>query len=125
LLRRKKGVKTEMAALAVIVAITVTLICYRKFSVFVLPPSGSSDGATLLIERIEKSEFIDNPEAMCDRLQRNENLTCRSALLSEVAERRTLLDFPYSLTIHRLSNVGSEGPKASVRSHGHGVAPND
>jgi len=124
-LRKKKGVKTEMTALAVILAITVTLICYRKFSVFVLPPSGSSEGATLLIERIEKSEFIDNPEAMCGRLQRNENLTCRSALLSEVAERRTLLDFPYSMAIHRLSNIGSEGPVASMHSHGQRPAPND
>jgi hypothetical protein len=114
-----------MTALAVIVAITVALICYRNLSVFVLPPDGSSEGATLLIERIENSEFIDNPEAMCDRLQRNKNLTCRSELLLEVAERKALLDFPYSTTIHRLSNMGSEGSVASVHTHGHQVSPND
>ncbi len=124
-MRKKKGIKTEMTALAVIMAITVTLICYRKFSVFVLPPSGSSEGAILLIERIEKGEFIDNPEAMCNRLQRNENLTCRSALLSEVAERRAVLDFPYSMTIHRLSNIGSDGPVATVHPDSHQAAPND
>lgn len=124
-MRKNKGVKTEVTALAVIVAITVVLICYRNFSVFVLPPNGSSEGATLIIERIEMSEFIDNPEAMCDRLQRHENLTCRSGLLSEVAERRTLLGFPYSMTIHRLSSIGSEGPVASVHTDGHQVSPND
>jgi hypothetical protein len=124
-LHRKKGVKREVTALAVIVAITVTLICYRNFSLFVLPPNGSSEGATLLIERIEKSEFIDNPEAMCDRLQRNEKLTCRSGLLSQVAERRSLLDFPYSTTIHLLSNIGSVGPVASAHTHSHKASPND
>ena len=114
-----------MTALAVVVAITLTLVCYRNFSVFVLPPGASSEGATLLIERIEKSEFIDNPDAMCNRLQRNGKLTCRSALLAEVAERRALLDFPYSMTVHRLSNIGIEGPLASVDPHNHGTAPND
>lgn len=124
-MRKKEGIKTELTAFAVIVAITVALICYRNISVFVLPPNGSSEGATLLIERIEMSEFIDNPEAMCERLQRNENLTCRSGLLSEVAERRALLGFPYSMTIHRLSNIGNEGPLASAHTHSHEVSPND
>ena len=124
-MRKQKGVKTEVTVLAVMVAIMVALICYRNLSVFILPPDGSSDGATLLIERIEKGEFIDNPEAMCDRLERYENLTCRSGLLSEVAERRTLLGFPYSMTIHRLSNIGSEGPAASAHIHSHQASPND
>lgn len=124
-MHKKKGVKKEVTVLAAVLAITVALICYRNFSVFILPPSGASEGATLLIQRIEMSEFIDNPEAMCDRLQRNENLTCRSGLLSEVAERKALLDFPYSRTIHRLSNIGSGGPLASAHHHSHQVSPND
>lgn len=118
-MRRNKGVKTEVTALAVLVAITVVLICHRNFSVFVLPPNGSSEGATLLIERIEMSEFIDNPEAMCDRLQRHKDVTCRSGLLTEVAERRVLLGFPYSMTIHRLSNFGSEDTASTAHTHGH------
>ena len=50
---RNRGMRREKTALAVVGAVTLSLIVYRNFSVFVLPPDESSHGATLLIERIE------------------------------------------------------------------------
>jgi len=85
------------------------LVVYTQITLFIIPPIGAiPEGKTVIILRLNKTKFIDSPDAMCERLQGSVNLFCRGVMLGVVAEKsKILLRLPYSKTLYRISTGGT------------------
>lgn len=92
--------------LATVVGLSV--VAYTQLTIFVIQPIGAiPEGKTLVILRLNKTEFIDSADAMCERIQGNVTLLCRIAALGGVAEAsHVLLRLPYSETLYKISTDG-------------------
>ena len=93
--------------LVVTVAI-ISIVIYTQLTLFVIPPIGAiPEGKTLVILRLNKTEFIDSADAMCERMQGGVNLFCRGLTLGAVAKNATILvRFPYSSWLYGVSTGG-------------------
>lgn len=93
---------------ALVLIVVLGLIVYTQFTIFVIPPIGAlPEGRTVLILRLNKTEFIDSPDAMCERIQGGVSLLCRGVILGAVGEKSTkVLTLPYSSTLYLVSTGG-------------------
>jgi len=84
------------------------IIIYTQVTFFVIQPVGAlPEGKTLVITRLNKTEFIDSPDAMCERLQGKVNLLCRGMMIGAVIDKsKILLRLPYSSWLYDLSTGG-------------------
>lgn len=92
-----------------LVAIAVTLIViYTQITLFVIPPIGAvPEGKTVVITRLNKTEFIDSPDAMCERIQGGVSLLCRGMVMGAVVNKATILArLPYSSWLYSISTGG-------------------
>ncbi len=94
--------------LGLIILVITILIVSTQLTLFVIPPIGAlPEGKTLIILRLNKGEFIDSADAMCERLQGGVNLLCRGIMLTAVAKKsKILLRLPYSETLYLISTNG-------------------
>ena len=88
--------------------IVLSLVAYTQLTIFVIQPIGAiPEGKTLVIARLNKTEFIDSADAMCERIQGGVSLLCRMAALAGVAENSyVFLRLPYSETLYQISTGG-------------------
>jgi hypothetical protein len=96
-------------SITMLVAMTIVfLVAYTQFTIFVIPPIGAvPEGRTLIISRLNKTEFIDSADAMCERIQGGVSLMCRGFLLGAVASKSTIyLRLPYSEWLYLVSTGG-------------------
>ncbi len=100
--------KKTLAILACATAV-ISLLAYTQLTIFVIQPIGAiPEGKTLVIARLNKTEFIDSADAMCERFQGGVSLICRMAALAGVAESsHVFLRLPYSETLHNISTGGN------------------
>ena len=100
--------KKRIPLLGVVVLVVILLTVYTQLTIFVVPPIGAvPEGRTLVILRLNKGEFIDSADAMCERLQGGVNLLCRGLMLGAVVEKTNiLLRLPYSETLYLISTGG-------------------
>jgi hypothetical protein len=92
-----------------LVALAVTLIViYTQITLFVIPPIGAvPEGKTVVITRLNKTEFIDSPDAMCERIQGGVSLLCRGMVMAAVVNKATILArLPYSSWLYSISTGG-------------------
>lgn len=84
------------------------LLIYTQITVFVIAPIGAiPDGKTVIITRLNKTEFIDSADAMCERIQGGVSLLCRVMTMGAVFENSTiLLRLPYSSMLYSISTGG-------------------
>ncbi|MDZ5647170.1 hypothetical protein [Nitrospirillum sp. BR 11828] len=103
--KKKAVILGGVTVLFLIIAILCTQI-----TIFVIQPIGAiPDGKTLIISRLNKMQFIDSADAMCDRVQGGVSLLCRSMLLGTVAQNATIyLRLPYSKWLYTVSTDGKE-----------------
>ena len=96
--------KSLIAALLIAVAIVI----YTQLTVFVVPPIGAvPEGRTVIILRLNKTDFIDSPDAICDRLQGGVSLLCRGMTMAAVVENsKILVRLPYSDWLYLVSTGG-------------------
>jgi hypothetical protein len=89
--------KARFTVLLVVLAV-VAVIVYTQVTIFVVPPMGAvPEGKTLVISRLNKTEFVDSADAMCERLQGRVSLLCRGMVLDAVAKNATIhLRLPYN-----------------------------
>ncbi|MGK7344384.1 MAG: hypothetical protein ACNS63_01075 [Candidatus Nitrospinota bacterium M3_3B_026] len=89
------------------------LITYTQLTIFTIPPIGAvPEGKTLIISRLNKTNFIDSPDAMCKRIQGGVNLLCRGMVLGAIGEKATIyLRLPYSETLYLVSTNGQKYSK--------------
>jgi hypothetical protein len=91
----------------VVLAVTFIVI-YTQLTLFVIPPIGAvPEGRTVVIARLNKTEFIDSPDAMCERMQGGVSLLCRGMVMSAVVSKATILvRLPYSPWLYSISTGG-------------------
>lgn len=91
----------------VVLAVTFIVI-YTQITLFVIPPIGAlPEGRTVVITRLNKTEFIDSPDAMCERIQGGVSLLCRGIMMGAVVDKATILArLPYSSWLYSISTGG-------------------
>lgn len=91
-----------------LVGLITALIFYTQITIFVIQPIGAiPEGKTLIILRLNKTEFIDSPDAMCERIQGGVSLMCRIMAMGAVASKsKILLRLPYSAWLYSISTNG-------------------
>lgn len=95
----------SLAILSVIIAIGLTQI-----TLFVVQPLGMiPEGKTLVILKLNKMNFIDSADGMCEREMGGVNLFCRGAMLATVTKNsKILLRLPYNETLYGISTNGNK-----------------
>lgn len=85
------------------------IIC-TQITIYIIPPIGAiPEGKTLIITRLNNSEFIDSPDAMCERIQSGVSLLCRGMIIAAVIKNSTiLLRLPYSSWLYDISTDGKK-----------------
>lgn len=96
--------KTIIAAVLIASAIAI----YTQLTLFIVPPIGAvPEGRTVIILRLNKTNFIDSPDAMCERMQGGVSLLCRGMTMAAVVEKSKILArLPYSDWLYLLSTDG-------------------
>lgn len=99
----KTSLKVSLVASAVL-----AIVIYTQITIFVIQPIGAiPEGKTLIITRLNKTEFIDSADGMCERIQGGVSLFCRIGVMGAVAEKSTvLLRLPYSSWLYNISTGG-------------------
>jgi hypothetical protein len=102
--------KTRTPVIALVIAAVLILIAYTQLTIFVIPPIGAApEGKTLIISRLNKTEFVDSPDAMCERTQGGVSLLCRGIFLGAVAQKATVyVRLPYSEWLYLSSTDGKK-----------------
>lgn len=90
-------------------AILILFILYSTVTIFVIPPIGAiPEGKTLVISRLNKTNFIDSADAMCERMSGGVSLLCRGIAIGTVLEKSTIyLRLPYMHSLYLISTNGS------------------
>lgn len=99
--------KTSHTIALVVTAVSIVLF-YTQITIFVVPPIGAiPEGKTMIIARLDKTKFVDSPDAMCERIQGGVSLLCRGVSLAAVAKNSTILmRLPYSSWLYLISTSG-------------------
>ncbi|SEI90893.1 hypothetical protein SAMN04244579_02410 [Azotobacter beijerinckii] len=95
-----------MASLAI--AAILAIAAYTQLTIFVVQPIGAiPEGKTIVMLRLNKTEFIDSPDAMCMRIQEGVNLLCRGMVMAAVVNKTKILArLPYMDWLYLISTGG-------------------
>lgn len=95
-----------MASLAI--AAILAIAAYTQLTIFVVQPIGAiPEGKTIVMLRLNKTEFIDSPNAMCMRIQEGVNLLCRGMVMAAVVNKTKILArLPYMDWLYLISTGG-------------------
>lgn len=99
--------KNSHTTLLVIAAVLAVLI-YTQITIFVIQPIGMlPEGKTLVITRLNKTQFIDSADGICEREQGGVNLLCRMGVMAGVVKNSTIImRLPYSSWLYSISTGG-------------------
>ncbi len=85
------------------------LVASTQLTLFVVPPIGAvPDGQTVVLKRVGSMQFIDSPDAMCERIQGGVSLLCRGMAIGTAIDGgdAILARLPYSATLYGISTGG-------------------
>jgi hypothetical protein len=84
-------------------------LLYSTVTVFVIPPIGAiPEGKTLVISKLNKTNFIDSADAMCERISGGVSLLCRGMAMGAVLEKSTIyMRLPYVHSLYLISTNGA------------------
>lgn len=93
--------------------VIILIVAYSQITLFVVQPIGTvPTGKTLVILRLNKTNFIDSADAMCVRETGSLNLLCRGMMMSAVINKsKILMKLPYSKFLYEISTGGKEYTK--------------
>ena len=96
--------KLMVTGLLTLIAVAI----YTQITLFVVPPIGAvPEGRTVVMLRLNKTNFIDSPDAMCDRMQGGVSLLCRGMTMAAVVEKTKIIArLPYSDWLYLQSTDG-------------------
>jgi hypothetical protein len=88
----------------------LSVVAYTQLTLFIVPPIGAvPEGRTVLMTRLNKTNFVDSPDGMCDRMQGGVSLLCRGMVMGAVLEKSTILArLPYSESLYLISTDGKK-----------------
>lgn len=97
--------KIGIVAACVVAALAIAT---QFVTIFVIQPIGAiPEGRTVIISRLTKLNFIDSPDAFCEREMGSVNLLCRGMVAARVANQATIIArLPYSSTLYGISTGG-------------------
>ena len=100
----------KIYAIVSIITLVLAIVIYTQITIFVIPPIGAlPEGKTVIIGRLNKTEFIDSPDGMCERIQGGVSLLCRAMVMAAVIKNSSiLLRLPYSETLYSISTGGKK-----------------
>jgi len=100
---KRKGITLSLIVVAVLV-----VVAYTQLTLFVVPPIGAvPEGKTVVILRLNKTNFIDSPDALCERIQGGVSLLCRGVIMGRVLEKsKIIMRLPYSESLYLISTDG-------------------
>lgn len=83
----------------------ISAAAYFGLTIFVIPPMGAlPEGRTIIITRLSVTNFIDTPEALCERSMGNSNPLCLLMVTAAVAEKSTVIArLPYSEALYHIA----------------------
>ena len=86
----------------------ITIVIYTQLTIFVVPPIGAvPEGRTVIMLRLNKTNFIDSADAICERIQGGVNLLCRGMTMAGVVNNTKILArLPYSEWLYLISTGG-------------------
>lgn len=96
----------KLLATAVVAAVLIAV--YTQITLFVVPPIGAvPEGRTVIMLRLNKTNFVDSPDAMCERVQGGVSLLCRGLIMAGVVNNTTIIArLPYSDWLYLISTGG-------------------
>lgn len=96
--------KLVIAGIITLAAIAI----YTQITVFIVPPIGAvPEGRTVVMLRLNKTNFVDSPDAMCERIQGGVSLLCRGMTVAAVVEKtKIIVRLPYSDWLYLISTDG-------------------
>lgn len=105
--------KKGLSITAFVVTALLSVIVYTQITIFVIAPIGAlPEGKTIIISRLNKTQFIDSADAMCERIQGGVSLICRMFALSAITDKSTIyIRLPYSEWLYLISTGGKEYEK--------------
>lgn len=86
----------------------ITIVIYTQLTIFVVPPIGAvPEDRTVIMLRLNKTNFIDSADAICERIQGGVNLLCRGMTMAGVVNNTKILArLPYSEWLYLISTGG-------------------
>lgn len=98
----------KTVSILLIVFVVLAAVIYTQLTIFVIQPIGAiPEGKTLVILRLNKTEFIDSADAMCEREMGGVSLLCRMGMMAGVVNNsKVLLRLPYSQALYDISTDG-------------------
>jgi len=83
----------------------IAIVIYTQITIFAVPPIGAvPEGRTVIMLRLNKTNFIDSADAMCERLQGSVSLLCRGVTMGAVVSNTKIIArLPYSEWLYRIS----------------------
>lgn len=86
----------------------ISIVIYTQLTIFVVPPIGAvPEGRTVIMLRLNKTNFIDSADAICERIQGGVNLLCRGMTMAGVVNNTKILArLPYSEWLYLISTGG-------------------
>jgi hypothetical protein len=93
---------------ALILVSVLVFVAYTQLTLFIVAPIGAvPEGKTVVILRLNETNFIDSPDGMCERLHGGVSLLCRGMMLSDVVNKsKIIVRLPYSESLYLLSTNG-------------------
>ncbi|MFO0560245.1 MAG: hypothetical protein U0269_19670 [Polyangiales bacterium] len=86
---------------------------YSTTALVTVPPIGAiPNGVTVWVWRANAMNFIDSPDAMCERRMGGVSLLCRAVALGAIADK-IIVRLPYSETLYLWSTGGRTYHRAS------------
>ena len=100
---KRKGITLSLIVVAVLV-----VVAYTQLTLFVVPPIGAvPEGNTVVILQLKKTNFIDSPDALCERIQGGVSLLCRGVIMGRVLEKsKIIMRLPYNESLYLISTDG-------------------
>lgn len=91
-----------------VLLILAGLLAYTQLTIFVIQPIGAlPEGRTVVMLRMNKTEFVDSPDAICEREMGGVSLLCRGMMAAGIVSKATILArLPYSSTLYQISTGG-------------------
>ena len=101
-------VKFNKKIIGIIIFAIFSIILYTQITLFVIPPIGAiPEGMTIVMSRGTKTNFIDSPDAMCERIQGGVSLLCRAMAIGAVGQKSKIyFRLPYSSILYGISTNG-------------------
>lgn len=108
--KRRIGTSIGFVVLILVMLLGVLVVFTTQFTLFVIQPIGAiPEGKTLVVSRLNRGNFIDSADAMCERIQGGVSLLCRSMVLGAVAKNATIYArLPYSESLYLISTDGKQ-----------------